>query len=665
MREAEAIYRQILKAEPSNVDALHLSGVIANQSGNHERAVELIGRAIRQDPRHSYAHNNLGLALQGQGRLPEAAASYLTALSIKPDFTDAHFNLGNVLLAQGKLDEAITSYNKALELQPNDAEVLNNLGGALRIRARLEEAEACYRKAIAVSPGYAEAYNNLGVALQEQGKLTEAATALSKALALKPDYAEAINNLGVVFWKEGDLDKAITSFSKALSLKPDHAEAYCNLGNAFQKQGGFDEAIAAYRKAISLNADHAKAYAYLGNVLRRQGKLDEAQASFHQALSITPGLAEAHVGIAELSIDVGRFDAARLALDKALDSAPKHHSALTLLSTLRKMTLQDGYWLKTVLGLVSDHSLPREAKIHLQFALGKYYDDTKQYDLAFAAYRQANLLKRQVERQFDRTGFSRLIDAQIATYTADFIRRPIEGSSSSTLPVLIVGMPRSGTSLTEQIIASHPDVFGAGELPFWGKQAEIHQDAMRSGNDLSVSVARLATEYHQCLREYSKEATRIVDKMPGNFLWLGLILAVFPQARIIHTRRNPLDTCLSVYFQDLLPAHSYGTDLDDLDFYYREYDRLMRHWRAVLPGDRFLEVSYEALIDNQDEWSRRIIEFVGLEWDERCLNFHKTERRVGTTSNWQVRQEIYHSSKARWRNYEKHLGPLMGLMALT
>jgi hypothetical protein len=172
-------------------------------------------------------------------------------------------------------------------------------------------------------------------------------------------------------------------------------------------------------------------------------------------------------------------------------------------------------------------------------------------------------------------------------------------------------------------------------------------------------VAGIAAAYEQLFQQYSSEATRVVDKMPGNFIWLGLISAIFPQARIIHSQRNSVDTCLSIYFQNFGPSSSYGTDLDDLAFYYREYARLMRHWRAVLPSDRFLEVPYEALIDDQVAWSQRIIEFVGLDWDERCLDFHKTERKVGTASNWQVRQKIYSTSKARWRNYESHIGPLL------
>ena len=223
-------------------------------------------------------------------------------------------------------------------------------------------------------------------------------------------------------------------------------------------------------------------------------------------------------------------------------------------------------------------------------------------------------------------------------------------------------MLRSGTSLTEQIIASHPDAFGAGELPYWGALPSVDLHRGITGDIDSAFIGRIAAEYEQVLQHYSANASRVVDKMPGNYCWLGLIATVFPHARIIHTQRDPIDTCLSIYFQNFNSRSAYGTDLEDLAFYYREYVRLMHHWRSVLPPERFLEVPYEALTADQEGWSRRIIGFLGLEWNERCLEFHKTERKVGTASNWQVRQKIYQTSKARWRHYEKHLGPLLGLL---
>jgi tetratricopeptide (TPR) repeat protein len=696
LSQAEALYRQILQAEPGHPDALHLLGAIARQAGKPLVAADLINRAIIAKPSEPVFYNSLGLVLRDLGRLDEAVANYRKAISIRPDYVETHYNLGNVLQIQDRLDEAIASYRKALAIRPDYAEAHCNLGSALQAQGRLDEAVASYRRAISLRPNHAEAHANLGNTLQELGKLDEAIASYHRALAIKPDYAKARNNLGRALQEQGKFDEAIACYRQAITLRPDFAEVHCNLGGALRGKGTLDEAIASYRQALALKPGFAEALAGWGNALREQGHLDDAVACFRQALTIKPDSVDAYIGLgnalrtqgrldeattglqqaillkpesagarsalASVYIDQGQFDAAQLELSTALEYEPHNPNAWAALTQLRKMTPEDSDWLNTALSLVREYGATWSAMdtVKLQFAIGKYYDDTKQYDLAFSAYQLANTLMRRAEGRFDRAQFSRLVDTLIETYAADAVNRQHEGASSSRRPVLVVGMPRSGTSLTEQIIASHPKAYGAGELSFWGTQA--NQTGARSHD--TAFIAKIAAQYEQCLYQHSADAARVVDKMPGNFLWLGLISEAFPHSKIIHTRRNPVDTCVSIYFQNFMRAHSYKTDLDDLAYYYREYDRLMRHWRKVLPADRFLEVSYEALTDNQAEWSRRIIEFIGLEWDERCLDFHKTERKVGTSSNWQVRQKIYHSSKARWRNYEKHLGPLLGLLEL-
>jgi hypothetical protein len=331
---------------------------------------------------------------------------------------------------------------------------------------------------------------------------------------------------------------------------------------------------------------------------------------------------------------------------------------------LRKMTPADNDWLEKALRHGANPSGSGRDKCNLWFAIGKFYDDIKQYDLAFPAYERANKLQRELLGGFDRTAHTRFIDATIAAYPLGHMHSAQKASSPSRLPVIVVGMMRSGTSLTEQIIASHPDAFGAGELNFWRDQFESSQSTLLSNARGGTLISWLAARYEQSLRLNSADAIRIVDKMPQNYLYLGLIHEVFPQAKIVHVRRNPVDTCLSIYFQHLNPIHSYSNDLDDLAFYYREYLRMMDHWRKLLPAHSFIDISYEGLIDDLPTCSRKFIEFIGLEWDERCLEFHQTDRRVRTASNWQVRQPIYQTSKARWRNYEKHLGPLLDLLEL-
>jgi len=328
------------------------------------------------------------------------------------------------------------------------------------------------------------------------------------------------------------------------------------------------------------------------------------------------------------------------------------------------MSLDDGDWLHTAQRMLdrSDPPLTPRERINLLFAVGKYHDDTRQFEDAFRAFHEANHLKRQLEGQFDRVAFSQLVDALIARFTKPFMEQFRIESISSDMPVLIVGMPRSGTSLIEQIIASHPLACGAGEQRFWNQEARKIRSAILAGNLAPDYMAGAAESYTRALRQVCGDAARIVDKMPGNFQWLGLIHSACPGAHIVHTRRHPVDTCLSIFFQNFGASHTYGTDLGDLAFYYREYTRLMDHWRSVLPANRFLEISYEDLVADPERRSRQVMDIIGLEWDERCLDFHRTERSVITASHWQVRQKIYRTSMARWRNYEPFLGPLRELL---
>lgn len=604
------------------------------------------------------------MALHQAGRLDEAEAAYRSLLRENPGDRDALHYLGLISFRRGEFAEAARLIEQAIRLGGNIPAFHFNLGNAYAQLGQYDSAVGAYRKATQLDPEFFRAHFSLGGTLKAQGKLDAAIGSYRKAIVLQPDHSDAHNNLGIALQAQGKLDAAAGEYRKALLIEPGFAEAHGNLGNVLKEQGNTDEAIGSYREALARKPDFAEAHINLGDALRENGQLDEAADHYRRALALRSDSAEARVGLAYLHLDFGKFDAARAELGQALECRPQHPIAWAMLASLRKMTPADESWLNTALGLVSpdNPALSDREACNLWFAIGKYYDDTGQYDLAFPAFSQANKLKRQTEGGFDRTGFTLLIDGLIATFTAEFVGREREGASQSRRPVLIVGMPRSGTSLIEQIIASHPDAFGAGELLFWGRQTGANEEAILSGNYGAPLIARIAGECEQQLQSLSAAATRVVDKMPDNFLRLGFIATVFPQASIIHSLRNPPDTCLSIYFQNFASGHSYGTDLEDLAFYYREYVRLMRHWRSVLPADRFLEVPYEALVDDQTGWSRRIIEFIGLDWDERCLDFHETERTVGTASNWQVRQKIYRTSRERWRHYEKHIGPLLGLL---
>jgi tetratricopeptide (TPR) repeat protein len=566
----------------------------------------------------------------------------------------------------GQLSGAGALYRKILEVDPEHPDALHLLGVIAHQAGNNDEAIDLIQRALRHRPANALYHGNLGLTLQARGQLPEALAEYDRAIALQPAEPGFHNNKGNARRERGELREAIDCYRQALSLNPGYAEAYYNLGVALQEQGNAEAARDCYRQALTLRPAYPEALSNLGMVLEDLDETGEAEASFRAALRLRPEHAEAHAGLASLRIRQGRFEAAETEIARTLELKPEYPNAWSMRVRTRKMTSDDADWLNTANRLLSRTAPPlsRRERLSLQFAIGKFCDDTRQYDLAFAAYHEANRLQRELEGGFDRAAFTAQVDVLMAGYTAEVVRRRWEGASSSELPVLIVGMPRSGTTLLEQIIASHPRAFGAGELPFWGRRAKAHQSAVLAANHDSGFIAGSAADYLRDLGQAAGDAERVVDKMPGNFLWLGLIHAVFPQARLLHCRRHPVDTCLSIYFQNFNATHAYGTDLGDLAFYYREYRRLMDHWRQVLPADRFLEVNYEDLIEDPALRSRQVIEFIGLEWDERCLDFHQTERGVATASQWQVRQKIYKSSKARWRHYEQHLGPLRELLEL-
>ena len=663
LSQAEVIYRKILQLAPDQPDALHLLGMVANQAGQNELAVDLISKAIGISP-VAPMYYNLGNVFREQGRLDAAADCFKNALRLKPDHVNACLNLGIVLREQGELEDAAGKFRTVLRLRPDFPGAYLHLGNVLKEQGKLDEASGFFRKVLEFKPDYVEAHLNLGNVLKEQGRLEDAIGSLRKVLALRPDYAEAYNNLGNLLKEQGKFDEAIENLAKALALKPDYAEAGSNLGNVFKEQNKLDASIACYREVLKFNPGLAEAHSNLGNALREKGDQEAATESLRKALELEPDCINAHVGLGGVYQDMGRFDAAKTHLDHVLAQEPNHPLAWAAMSSLRKMTDGDLAWAETAQRLLESCTNSR-VEMRLCYALGKYYDDTRQYEAAFGCYERANRLKRQSAGSFNRNEFRDLIDGIISAYPAGMVRQSPSGASASRRPLFIVGMPRSGTSLTEQILASHPDVFGAGELRFWGKQAQDHRSAISSGYHDATLLQDIATQCGAELQRHSASALRVVDKMPGNFLHLGLIHAAFPQARILHTQRNPVDTCLSIYFQSFNNQHTYANDLDDLVFYYREYRRLMAHWRAVLPPEVFMDVPYEELVEDQEGWSRRIIDFVGLEWDEHCLDFHETERKVGTASNWQVRQKIYKTSKERWRNYEKFVGPLLPLLELA
>lgn len=563
----------------------------------------------------------------------------------------------------------------------------------------LVRAGALTTKALAAKKNHADALHLQGILDYKRDEKQTAKQLVSKAIRLKQmELSHYFNTLFVIAKSEGNIEEAVKFAETALKLAPKSFEVMHNLAELFKDRKEYDKALKWIEKSIACNPKNAAGFitlAYILNKLNRQSEAYEAcqkaeasglnadtlmlslaaqyvESGNHEkgmiiakhAIKMNPNNAEGYHYLGELNRQFGKPAEAETCYRKALAIQKELPEAWASLALIRKMKSDDKEWIERAKALVTSN-VTEEGKMKLRFAIGKFYDDTKQYDLAFDQYAHGNQLQKQLSGQnYDRANFSAVIKKLKQTYTAEVMTQLRAGASDSRLPAFIIGMPRSGTSLTENIIASHPATFGAGELHFWVEHANKYLQPMLKADYSEALLTDIANKNLDYLRRQSSTAERIVDKMPANFIYLGLMHAVFPQARIIHTRRNPVDTCLSIYFQKFNAGHAYANDLEDLAFYYRGYDELMSHWRSVLPKDVFLEVPYELLIDDQENWSRKIIKFLGLEWTEKCMSFYENERKIATASSWQARQPIYKSSKERWRNYEKFVGPLLPLLDL-
>ncbi len=715
LQVAEQICQEILAVEPNHADALHLLGLIAHQMGRDELAAPYIESAIGLNPGNAACHDNLGKVYFALRRTDEAAACYQRALQLRPDFAEAHYDLGNLWRMQGGLDKAIVSYRRALQLRPddfrslnnlgailkdqgkmaeaigcfrqvmrlrpNDATPYNNLGAALRDQGSLDEAIACYRQGIQLAPHDPALHHNLGTALQDQGRWEEAIACCCRAVKLKPDYTDAHNNLGNAFQAGGKLEEAVACYRRALELRPDYVEAHNNMGGALRGQGKLDDALGCYRRALELKPDYAEAHNNLGNALKDLGRLDEALACYRRALELKPDYAEAYSNVGNVLKDEGSLDEALTCFrraaacwQRALQIRPRPadvHNRLgkvfgQLAFVLGSRLPEDD--LIAMRQLLLDANVCGDSRIALQFALAQVLDTAGNYDEAAELLRQANALRsadlHKRNQEYKPAKHRGFVDSLIATCTPQFFARMSGFGLETELPVFIFGLPRSGTTLAEQILASHSQVFGAGELYYCEEMFQFLPKAMLRNDtpleclrDLDRKTARdLAQRHVERLQALDKRALRVVDKTPGNYHFLGLIGTLFPQARLIHCRRDLRDVAVSCWMTDFAGV-AWACNPDHIASHFDAYRRLMDHWQDVSPLP-FLDVDYEEMVEDPEGVARRIVAWCGLEWEVGCLKFYETRRPVRTASAAQVRQPIYKSSVGRWKNYEASLGEL-------
>ena len=565
-------------------------------NGKKEEAIIKIESLIKDYPLAPLLFNISGTFYKSNGQLDIAVTKFEQALNLEPNYAEVHYNLGVTLRELDKIEEAIKSYKKAISVKNVYPNAHFNLGNALLSLKQYDDAIKHFELAIVFNPKFAQAYNNLGLLYKRLGKNQEAGKNFDKALAIKPDYAEAANFRGVIFQNDGDLENAIKYYQKSLGINPNLVDAYNNIGLAEKELNKTDNAIKAFEKALSIDPNFASAY-----------------------------------------YNLSRF---------------KHYTLSK--EQVEKMQL-----------LLSTDGVNQSDLIYINFALASANEGFGNQDDFFKYLHEANhLRKKELNYSFGTSQKLFSIIYEIFTEVPNSIKKPLKINASTKRPIFILGMPRSGTSLVEQIISSHASVYGAGELSTLMKLLyPILKDRLSNGCDNNLSSEKNLTlireKYLESLAHLKTSANIITDKTPANFQNIGFILSIFPDAKIIHLKRDPRAICWSIYKSNWSETgYGFSYNINDLVKFYGLYSKLMDFWHKKFPG-KIYDVCYEDLTANQEQETKKLLEYCELDWDENCLNFHKNKRAVKTASSLQVREKMYQGSSEAWKKYEAHIQPLI------
>ncbi len=627
LADAERDCRQLLAMLPDHAAILHLQGAIVWRRGRAAEAKAILARALAQNPQDADARNTLGCILVELGETEDALAAFDAALKVRPDYADALANRARALLALDRPEEALASSRAAVALRPDFFDAWTHLGNAALRVGQVREATQAFDRAIALQPDHPGAHLNLARALVERGDALRAEAEFRYALKLAPGNLEAHLGLGEILNRAGSHAQALAVFEEAGRIAPDNLDVRLGFARSLFFSGQSEAAASAYAAAQVAQPQAPRVYLERGSVYWAAGRKDEAIADLKMALQLDRNQIRALATLIEFV-------------------EPPSDDPLIKRAT----DLLDGNAVKDV-----------EDQIDLCFAIGKVLMKEDDPARAFAYLDRGNRLKR-ARFDFD-VGQAERQMAEIARqFTPQLFERLAGAGAPSDLPVFIVGMPRSGTTLVEQILAAHPEVRGAGELyamdratrslPPPGYPAVINQVDRDQ-------IAGIGRSYLAEVEPMAQGRKRLVDKLPANFVLAGLIALALPQARIIHLRRDAVDTCLSCYSILFADAQPFTYDQAELGRYWRAYDALMAHWRSVLPTERFMEVQYEDVVADLENQARRLVDFVGLPWTDACLAFHTVERLVSTASVAQVRRPIYKQSVGRWVRYAPYLRPLL------
>ena len=600
-------------------------------------AEQLFGLVLAQRPTHYGSLLGLGSIRASTNRLDDAK-NYLTqAITVNADAPEAHGSLGAVFASAGDSNAAIACYEKALALAPNHAGIHYAFATLLHSLGRHTEAIDHLRRALADRPDHIEAHFTLGNALYSIGQDGEAIQCYLKVLELSPRHPETHNNLANVYQRLGRVELAVSHYKTAIEIKPDYADAYGNLGNAYLVQNRLEDSIEQNRRALEIKPERFGSHNNQGVALQALGRFQDAEQAFERALKLMPRDAAIHLNLANM----GRFKPGDRRMPR-----------------LRKL-------------LDEVDALDVKNQVAAHFAMGKALSDLKQYDEAFKHLRKGNALERQTFVYDERERLAMLANLG-NVYTPALFKAKSGAGDRSWSPIFIVGMPRSGTTLMEQVLASHSRVFGAGELETFKEAiaecvgaAGIQPSYPALVEALSPDqLFQLGNMYTTRVRPLAPDMPHIVDKMPLNFMFVGLIHLALPNARIINIRRDPLDTCVSCYSLLFTGSQPFAYDLAELGRYHRAYEGVMEHWHKVLPPGVMTDVRYEDLVDDLEGEGRRVLRHCGLEWEDACRDFHDTERTVRTASLMQVREPVYRRAIGSWQRYAKHLGPLADALGI-
>ena len=650
LAEAESLYKQVLSKFPKNKKAIQgyrklKAGITSEGSlnsdppqeqtnelisfynqGRFEEVLSNVKSLLDWFPKAIVLYNLQGASNAALQRLDAAINSYKHALKIKPDHAESYNNMGTILKDRGDLDMAINSFKQALKIKPDYAEAYYNLGLALQDKGDLDMAIQSYKQALNIKPDYAQSYNNMGNALNKKGERDVAIESYKNAIKIKPDYAEAFNNMGVALKERNDPSAALESFKQALKIKPDYAEAYLNMGNTLKDKQDLDAAIDCYNQAVKINPNYPEAYNNMGTALQEKGDLNTAINCYKQALKIKPSHTETHLNI----------------------SAIKKYDVLDM--QILQMKAQ-----------YTNHRPESDDRCNICFALAKASEDLENLEEAFDYLKEGNAIRKKnlsYDIKVDQILFKSIKKADQA---APYIPYCSFQKIAEIIPVFILGMPRSGTTLIEQIVSSHSEVTGAGELNFideFGFKIITGEQQVNEAN-----LRRFRDQYLNGISQVSDGSSFVTDKMPHNFRAIGLISRALPEAKIIHVKRDAAATCWSSFKQFFaVQGLGYCYDLSDVVKYFELYDNLMQFWRERY-ADRIYEVNYDQLTFEQESKTRGIIHHLELDWQEACLSPHENSRSVRTASQNQVREKIYRDSSQQWRKFEPFLNGAFDVLA--